>query len=273
MNATELLPIIAPETASNRRERIAAFEKTTGTIIVHTINVPHGAEQKIVLDVSEPGIHFFDISQDAESHLTLQYLETGVTATDRTIVVRAKLYSNAILTSWTSFFGIPKITFFQETQLIGAGSSTEQRTLFFAENDEVFDIFSSTIARGTNTSAKIIARGIGTGKSKVRFDGGISIEQTALGAQGHLFEHTLLLSPDAQMNAIPALTIGTNEVVASHSASVTRIDDEHLLYCMCRGIDEKAATRMIAEGFLMAEVPEELRDTIQPLLEKKLCSL
>lgn len=59
-----------------------------------------------------------------------------------------------------------------------------------------------------------------------------------------------MLDKTAKVDAIPGLEIKTNDVKASHSATVSRVTEEDLFYFAARGIIEKEARRMFVEGFL-----------------------
>jgi Fe-S cluster assembly scaffold protein SufB len=82
-----------------------------------------------------------------------------------------------------------------------------------------------------------------------------------------------LLSPNAKSDAIPGLEILTNEVKATHSASVAQIDQDQIFYMMTRGIPEEEAKKFIVLGFLEPGISriqsDELRDTMHDLIEAK----
>ena len=59
-----------------------------------------------------------------------------------------------------------------------------------------------------------------------------------------------MLDRTAKVDAIPGLEIKTNDVKASHSATVSRVTEEDLFYFGSRGIAEREARRMFVEGFL-----------------------
>ena len=85
--------------------------------------------------------------------------------------------------------------------------------------------------------------------------------------------HAILLSPDARSDAIPGLEILTNDVKATHSASVSQIDEEQIFYMMSRGLSEDESKKFIVMGFLEPAISrinsEELRDTMRDLVESK----
>ena len=102
-------------------------------------------------------------------------------------------------------------------------------------------------ARG---SGDIVIRSVASGKAHVSSRGGIAIGPKAAGTRTHLIQEALMLDASAKVDAIPALEIKTNDVKASHSASITKISPETLFYLQSRGIEEAAARSMFVEGFL-----------------------
>jgi Fe-S cluster assembly protein SufB/Fe-S cluster assembly protein SufD len=69
-----------------------------------------------------------------------------------------------------------------------------------------------------------------------------------------------MLDPTAKVDAIPGLEIKTNDVKASHSATVSRVTSEDLFYFAARGIEETIARQMYIEGFLV-EVVDKIEDS------------
>ena len=59
-----------------------------------------------------------------------------------------------------------------------------------------------------------------------------------------------MLDDTAKVDAIPGLEIKTNDVKASHSATISKVTPEDLFYFASRGIAEKEARRMYVQGFL-----------------------
>ena len=101
----------------------------------------------------------------------------------------------------------------------------------------------------------------------------IRIGKEAKNSNAYLAGHAILLSEDAKSDAIPGLEILTNDVKATHSASVSQIDDEQIFYIMSRGLSESEAKKFIVLGFLEPAISriksEELRDTMRDLIEAK----
>ncbi len=101
-----------------------------------------------------------------------------------------------------------------------------------------------------DTSSNILVHGVGSGKSRSEFVGKIHISAAAVGSDAHLDEHCLLFSEQAKHDSMPILEINTNEVKATHSASITQIDENYLFYLASRGIDEASGKELIKTSFL-----------------------
>ena len=85
---------------------------------------------------------------------------------------------------------------------------------------------------------------------------------------------SILLSPNAEMDAKPQLEILADEVLASHGATIGQLDDEALFYLRSRGLSEPQARSLLLQGFvqtLLETLPEKLRiDAVQPLVQAQL---
>src|SRR5260370_23253514 len=81
------------------------------------------------------------------------------------------------------------------------------------------------------------------------------------------------LSKKARADAIPGLEIFTNEVKATHSGSVSQVDEEQIFYLMSRGLTHSEAQRMVILGFLHPAVKRiplrSVRAVLQFLIDEK----
>jgi Fe-S cluster assembly protein SufB/Fe-S cluster assembly protein SufD len=111
------------------------------------------------------------------------------------------------------------------------------------------------------------------GESRSLFKGMIKIGTTAKNSRAYLAHHAMLLEKAAKSDAIPGLEILTNEVKATHSASVAQIDEEQLFYLMARGLTQNEARKMIVLGFfepVLARIPvETTREGARFMIEGK----
>ncbi len=120
------------------------------------------------------------------------------------------------------------------------------------------NIFSAKDGRGDVTM-----RGVAEEKANITCNGSVEIGPKASGTQAHLTEKILLLDPTARADTIPSLDVGTHDVRASHSASVSHIHPEDFFYFASRGITAKKARKLFIEGFL-SDLLENIHDA--PLL-------
>jgi Fe-S cluster assembly scaffold protein SufB len=95
-----------------------------------------------------------------------------------------------------------------------------------------------------------LAKSVLKDTAKSLFKGMIKISKNAKGSESYLAGHAILLDKGAKSDAIPGLEIETNEVRATHSASVAQMDEEQMFYLMSRGFSKDSARRIVVDGFL-----------------------
>jgi Fe-S cluster assembly protein SufD len=80
------------------------------------------------------------------------------------------------------------------------------------------------------TQGDITVKAVVAGKGELNLTGNLIIEKSGINARGFLKQDILLLSESARAKATPQLEIKTDQVRASHSATVGQIDQEQLFY-------------------------------------------
>jgi Fe-S cluster assembly protein SufB/Fe-S cluster assembly protein SufD len=78
----------------------------------------------------------------------------------------------------------------------------------------------------------------------------IEVEREGGQTNAYLSQHILMLDRTAKVDAVPALEIKTNDVKASHAATVTKVSEEDLFYMASRGIGRDEARALYVRGFL-----------------------
>lgn len=136
-----------------------------------------------------------------------------------------------------------------ESVMQEAGASSENVEVVFGTGTQRFDTVSNITHIGPNTTGHAISKGVVKDKSKSIFKGMIRIEKNAKNSRAYLAEHGMILGKDALADAIPGLEIETNEVKATHSASVAQINEEEIFYLSSRGLSENEAKKLIIVGF------------------------
>jgi Fe-S cluster assembly protein SufD len=160
------------------------------------------------------------------------------------------------------------------TRLEHARAEAELNALFFARGFGHVDLTTAVDHRASETRSRTVVRGVATGRGQGRFRGGILIRPDTHRCDASLRDDSLLLSRDSYLEAIPALDIGSNDVSASHAATVGALDEEELFYVQSRGIARGRAERMIALAFFEAAIArfpgEALRDEVRTALDAEL---
>ena len=145
------------------------------------------------------------------------------------------------------------------TQLDGVGASSRVMAMWFGSGKQKFDLRHEVRHRASRTNSDIVTRGAIDGQSKTIYRGLVRIEKGTIGCVGHQKEHTLMLSPDAEIDAMPDLEIAANDVRCGHSAAAGKLNPEKLFYLMSRGFEESEARKMLIEGFF-APIVADMRD-------------
>jgi len=160
-----------------------------------------------------------------------------------------------------------------ESVMNGSGAASENVEVVFGTGTQRFDTVSNITHIGPNTSGHAISKGVVKDKSRALFKGMIRIEKDAKNSRAYLAEHGMILSKDALADAIPGLEISTNEVKATHSASVAQINEEEIFYLTSRGLSENDAKKLIIVGFfepLVERIPvPEIAKRIRRIIDLK----
>lgn len=135
-------------------------------------------------------------------------------------------------------------------KLVGEGAEVKIIGGFSLKEADQLTVNVTTIHEARNTTANTILKAVVDDKARAEINGMIIVRPGAQNTNSFLTERILLLSDKAQAHAIPNLEIEANEVKCSHAATVGKIDEEQVFYLGSRGIPEKMAKEMIAEGFL-----------------------
>ncbi len=157
--------------------------------------------------------------------------------------------------------------------LNGRGSNVDGFEVFFCNGKQRFDLESNLNHNAPDTTAALHARGVLKDESQSIFKGMIKIHHVAKNSNSYLAHHAMLLDKRARSDGIPGLDIDTNEVKATHSASVAQVDVEQVFYLEARGLPEDEAKKMIIIGFfepVISRVPVEMaREGAKFIIEGK----
>lgn len=175
--------------------------------------------------------------------------------------------------SWyLGMFGADLSRYKVDSVMKGPGASAEDVEIIFGIGNQSFDVTSNLIHYGMNSRGRVLVKSVMKDTSKSLFKGMIRIGKEAKASESYLAGHAILLDKGAKSDAIPGLEIQTNEVKATHSASVAQLDENQIFYLMSRGLNREGAKREIVSGFLeplSRKMGPTIRAWINYLIENK----
>ncbi len=226
--------------------------------------VESGAEA-IIFDSSRSNVHSVSIVLEPDSKLTYISLTRASAQTLRSIVQK-----NASMHWHCTTIGGDGDRHELLSTCTGSHATSTVDWIFSATRKEKQSVTVRNIFDAQDGGGEITLKGVAEEKASVVCNGMIEITEKGRGTNTYLTEDVLMLDSTAHVDAIPALEIRTNDVKASHSATVSRVTAENLFYLQSRGIDAANARQMFVEGFLGAlteRIPNaEIRERVREAL-------
>ncbi len=240
-------------------------EENTKASIVQELYSPKVSHQQAYLEL-------LNVNVGPNSQLdgtTLQMMDhSSVNFSTRISIVSQDAKINWYLGLFGSMLSRYRIDYY----LNGTGASVNDSEVVFGNDDQSFDLSTNVNHEKPSTEGKVIEKSILKDKSKSLFKGMIRIKEGASKSNSFLSGRSILLDKGAKSDSIPGLEILTNDVRATHSASVAQIDEEQLFYLQTRCLSKKEAERTIVEGFLeplSRKMSHQVRAWIAYLIESK----
>ena len=161
-------------------------------------------------------------------------------------------------------------------QLQGTGAHVSANGVLLGTGRRHIDTQLGVEHLGRDTTCDLLWRGLGAGRSRTVFHGGIVIQQGADGADACLSNKNLLLGEGAEIDTQPVLEIHADEVKAAHGATVGQLDPTAMFYLRSRGLTESDARRLLTSAFcreVTVSAPAAVRDVLTRALERSLATL
>lgn len=160
-----------------------------------------------------------------------------------------------------------------DTYFRGQGGSGNTVGVFFGSKDQHHDITTNAIHLVTHTTNNITVNGVVKDKATSVYRGLIKIAEKAQETISYLSNHILMLHDTALANTIPSLEIDSNDVKASHGATVGHVDEEQIFYLMSRGLSREESEKAIVDGFfepVLGKIPDlDMRTRFKAVIEGK----
>lgn len=234
---------LSPDGTSTISRNIILAEQGSKASIVQELYSPKGSKQQAYMEL---------LTADLQPNSNLNI--TTFEALDQSSVSFSTRYCNvqqdAKISWYLGLFGSMLSRYRTNYYLNGTGASADDAEVVFGHNEQSFDLAANLIHQKPSTEGKVVQRAVLKNKSRSLFKGMIRILEGASQSKSFLSGRSILLDKDAKSDAIPGLEILTNDVKATHSASVAQVDEEQIFYLGCRCLDRQEAERIIVEGFL-----------------------
>ncbi len=158
--------------------------------------------------------------------------------------------------------------------LTAEGASCELNGLYLGDKDQVLDHQTLVDHQKPDGKSDQFFKGLLAGNSRGVFHGQVMVRQDAQRTDAHQTHKSLLLSDAARVNAQPQLEILADDVKCSHGAAVGQLQEDAIFYLRARGIGEKEAGRMLAQGFAREVIERSslgfMKETLLELVNEKL---
>jgi Fe-S cluster assembly protein SufB/Fe-S cluster assembly protein SufD len=246
------------------RNIIFADESSKGTIVQELYSAKSEKQQAY--------LELFTTNVGPNAQIDVTTLQMMDQSTVNFCTRRTDLGQDAKVNWYSGLFGSILCRYQIEYNLNGSGASSNDSEVIFGNNEQSFDIQTDVNHEATATEGRVVEKSILRNKSKSLFKGMIRIKENASKSNSFLSGRSILLDKDAKSDSIPGLEILTNDVKATHSASVAQIDEEQIFYLKTRCLSHAEAERTIIEGFLeplSRKMSFQVRAWIAYLIESK----
>jgi Fe-S cluster assembly scaffold protein SufB len=268
-DSIRIIEALAPDGTSSIVRNIVVIESNSKASIVQELYSDNRFDDKIQQSLFEL-LECYAGSNSELEIVTLQAMNEKKAANFSNR--KGFIEKDAKISWYMGLFGAQLSRYKLDNIMKGEGASAEDVEIIFGINDQSFDVTSNLIHYGPNTRGRVLSKSVMKDNSKSLFKGMIKINKNGKSAESFLAGHAILLDKGAKSDTIPGLEIETNEVRATHSASVAQIDENQIFYLMCRGLSNEEAKREIVSGFLeplSRKMGPTIRAWVNYLIENK----
>ncbi|SRR5579875_700551 len=253
------------DSTSTISRNIVVAEENCAASIVQEIYAPSSGKQQAYLEV-------LDVTSGQNSRLELVTLQAMGSHAVNFSSRSAHVAQDAMMSWYLGLFGSHLSRYKVDNFLNGTGATAHDTEVVFGDKNQSFDLASNLIHNAPSTIGRVLEKSVLKDTSKSLFKGMIRIEKGAVHSESYLAGHSILLDKGAKSDSIPGLEILTNDVKATHSASVAQMDEEQLFYLATRCLSKSEAQKIIVEGFLeplSRKMSYQIRAWISYLIESK----
>lgn len=200
---------------------------------------------------------------EARLHRDASFLHTRLQATSKAAVhletLRVELDGGAQYEVDSFAVGAAGARTTAHIRMNGPGARVRYAHSLAIEGTQIGDTYAFVEHASPDTQTIEDYRGIVGDRARAGFIGRIRMHAGAARSNSRQTLRNLVTGPSAEANARPQLEIHTDDVKASHGATVGKLDEDMLFYLLSRGIDRATAEALLKRAFLgelIRHVPE-----------------
>src|SRR3974390_574560 len=163
--------------------------------------------------------------------------------------------------SWTQLETGSAITWkYPSCILRGDNSRGEFSSIAISNGYQQVDSGTKMLHLGSNTTSRIISKGIAAGHSQNTYRGFVNSHRRAKGARNFTNCDSLLIGDKCGAHTTPYIESRNPSARIEHEATTSKIADDQLFYCTSRGIGAAEAVALIVNGFcreVLQQLPME----------------
>ncbi|RPD37250.1 Fe-S cluster assembly protein SufB [Candidatus Liberibacter solanacearum] len=173
--------------------------------------------------------------------------------------------------SWTQLETGSAITWkYPSCLLRGEYSCGEFYSIAISNGFQQIDSGTKMLHLAKNTTSRIVSKGISAGFSNNTYRGKVSVHRGATHSRNFTQCDSLLIGNNCGAHTVPYIEAKNSSCNLEHEATTSKISDDHLFYCLQRGIPEEAAIALIINGFVkevLQKLPMEFAVEAQKLID------
>jgi len=264
-----LITSLAVDGSSLISRNVVVADTGSKATVVQELYAPGSSGRQ---DVQQGYFELMETHVNPNAHLEMVTLQAMGADTVNVSNRKAFVERDAKMSWYIGMFGSLLSRYKTDSIMKGAGASAEDVEIIFGVGNQSFDVMSNLIHHGQYSRGRVLVKSVLKDTSKSLFKGMIKIGKDGKGAESYLAGHAILLDKGSKSDSIPGLEIETNEVKATHSASVAQIDENQIYYLSTRGLTREGAKREIVSGFLeplSRKMGPTIRAWVNYLIENK----
>jgi Fe-S cluster assembly protein SufB len=172
--------------------------------------------------------------------------------------------------SWTQLETGSAITWkYPSCILRGDNSRGEFYSIAISNGYQQVDSGTKMLHLGSNTTSRIISKGIAAGHSQNTYRGLVTSHRRAKGARNFTNCDSLLIGDECGAHTTPYIEARNASTVFEHEATTSKISEEMLFYCRQRGLSAEDAVALVVNGFVkdvLQQLPMEFAVEAQKLI-------